>query len=194
MTETEQAAAMPEGEFSDPFERLIEGERRKKNRLHLCVCIAVTAAVVLVLFQFLTGIAFIRGDSMEPNLTDGCAVLFTRREKTYRRGDIVIFRPPGASEVLVKRVAAVAGDRVDIDDKTGTFTVNGASREDVIVNGRTYKRNGGTVFPFTVPGGCIFVLGDNREVALDSRVFGAVGVDRVVGKAVFTAAALKSGG
>ena len=193
MAAVQKAAGSSENELPDVFEKHIERERRKKEMRRLCLDLAVTAAAVFVLFRIVAGIAVIRGNSMEPNLTDGSAVLFYRLEKTYRRNDIVIFKTPGTKELLVKRIAAVAGDRVDIDNRTGTFTVNGVSRENAIINGKTYKRDSGVIFPLTVPGGCVFVLGDNREIALDSRSFGAISVDRLVGKVVFEVRALKGG-
>lgn len=175
------------------LEKSVEKERRKKSRHRLCLDLAVTAAAVLVLFRIVCGIAVVQGDSMEPSLTNGNTVFFYRLETAYQRNSIVIFMPPGQKGLLIKRVVAVAGDRVDIDDKTGTFLVNGVSRQEEAANGRTYQRSGGIAFPFTVPKGCVFVLGDNRETALDSRSFGAVGINSLVGKVFFEARILNHG-
>lgn len=122
---------------------------------------------------------------MKPNLTNGSLALFYRLNGTYRKNDIVIFRSPGRGEVLIKRVVAVAGDQVDIDDKTGELLVNGTVQQEDSIKGKTYTREGGVQFPLTVPDGYVFVLGDNREAALDSRNFDAVSVKNLIGKVFF---------
>lgn len=172
------------------FEKRIRLERKKKSRLRLCFDLILTAAVVFLLFSVIAGIAVVQGDSMKPNLTNGSAALFFRLDRSYRPNDIVIFRPEGKNETLIKRIAAVAGDKVDIDDKTGTFLVNGTAEQGSPAIGKTFSRSGGIVFPFTVPNGCVFVLGDNRETALDSRVIGTVGTGDIIGKVFFEIKAL----
>lgn len=172
------------------FEKRIRLERKKKSRLRLCFDLALTAVVVFLLFSVIAGIAVVQGDSMKPNLTNGSAAVFFRLDHTYGRNDIVIFRPEGKNEILIKRIAAVAGDKVDIDDKTGTFLVNGTAEQGNLAIGKTFSRSGGIVFPFTVPNGCVFVLGDNRETALDSRVIGTVGTGSIIGKVFFEIKAL----
>ena len=82
-------------------------------------------------------------------------------------------------------MVAVAGDQVDIDDKTGELLVNGTVQQEDSIKGRTYTREGGVQFPLTVPDGYVFVLGDNREAALDSRNFDAVSVKNLIGKVFF---------
>lgn len=178
---------------SRPKHMDVEDERRERGRRRFCLDLLITAAAVFVLFRVIAGIAVVQGDSMKPNLTNGSVILFYRLENSYKRNDIVILKVDGRKNFLVKRVAAVAGDRVDIDDKTGTLLVNGADRQKETMNGKTYTRDGGVTFPLTVPSGCIFVLGDNREAALDSRSFGAVTVDSLVGKVFFEARILKGG-
>lgn len=167
------------------FEKRIQKERREKNRFRLCFDLIVTAAVVFVLFSVIFGIAVVQGDSMEPSLTSGSLALFYRLDHTYRRNDIVLFRPNGRNELLIKRIVAVAGDTVDIDDQSGTLRINGTAEQEDTVVGKTYSREGGATFPLKVPDGCVFVLGDNREAALDSRSIGTIGARDVVGKVLF---------
>ena len=128
---------------------------------------------------------------MKPNLTSGSAALFLRHS-TYKKNDIVIFKPSGKEELLIKRVVAVAGDKVDIDDKAGTLLINGATQQEDTIIGKTYKRDGGVTFPLTVPNGCVFVLGDNREVAMDSRNLGTINTQSLIGKVVFEIKILKN--
>lgn len=167
------------------LERRIRKERRKKDRIRLCLDLIVTAAVIFVLFGVAFGIAVVQGDSMEPNLTNGSLTLFCRLDHTYRRNDIVLFRPNGGNELLIKRIVAVAGDTVDIDDQSGTLRINGTAEQEVGAVGKTYSREGGTTFPLKVPEGSVFVLGDNRETALDSRSIGTIRVRDMIGKVFF---------
>lgn len=185
MTAEHKTAGPAEVNTRSIFDERIRQERRKKSTFRLCLDLFVTAAVVFLLFSVIAGIAVVQGDSMKPNLTNGSAAVFFRLDHNYRRNDIVIFQPAGKNDLLIKRVAAVAGDKVDIDDKTGTFLVNGTAEQGSPSIGKTFSRSGGVTFPFTVPNGCVFVLGDNRETALDSRVIGTVGTGDIIGKVVF---------
>ena len=185
MTAEHQAAEAPQTGAGRVLEKRLRKARRKKSRDRLCLALIVTAAAVFVLSGVVFGIAVVRGDSMEPSLTSGSLALFYRLDHTYRRNDIVLFRPNGRNELLIKRIVAVAGDRVDIDDQTGTLLINGTAEREAAAVGKTYSRTGGTAFPLRVPDGCVFVLGDNREAALDSRSIGPIGVGGVVGKVFF---------
>lgn len=167
------------------FEKHIRKERRKKSRLRLCVDIILTAAVVFVLFSVISGIAVIQGDSMQPNLTNGSLALFYRLDHAYQRNDIVLFKSPIGNELLIKRIVAIAGDKVDIDDKTGELLINGKVQQENTAIGKTYARTGGPALPLTVPRDSVFVMGDNREVALDSRSIGTIKNEILLGKVIF---------
>lgn len=84
-------------------------------------------------------------------------------------------------EMLVKRVIGVAGDVVDI--KEGYVYVNGSKLTESYVKGSTYA--GKITLPVTVGKNQLFVLGDNREVSVDSREFGLIDLKQLEGKAVF---------
>ncbi|MCL5038416.1 MAG: signal peptidase I, partial [Firmicutes bacterium] len=94
------------------------------------------------------------------------------------RGDVVVFRYPlDPSRDFIKRVIAVGGDYVEI--RLGQIYVNGQAIEEPYVANRDLQS-----YPKTrVPPGSIFVLGDNRRNSEDSRVFGAVELRYVKGKA-----------
>lgn len=82
---------------------------------------------------------------------------------------------------LVKRVIGVPGDTVDIKD--GKVYINGEAQDEPYVKGETSKRD--FQLPVKVPDGKYFVLGDNRVVSKDSRIFGFIDKNQVEGKAVF---------
>jgi signal peptidase I len=124
----------------------------------------------------------VASSSMSPTLHDGDEVLVEKvgpRLGRVGRTDVVVFTAPGTrSTLMVKRVAAVAGDRVGIED--GLLVVNGRSVVERYLDQATVD---GVYFgPVTVPSGSVFVLGDDRADSVDSRVFGSVPVGRVVGR------------
>lgn len=107
-----------------------------------------------------------------------------------KAGDIVVFDNPNATsdhDILVKRVIATAGQTVDLRD--GAVYVDGERLDEPYAAGRSYPLDmqapGVAVsFPYTVPAGCVWVMGDNRENSADSRYFGAVLQDSITGIAV----------
>lgn len=167
------------------LDKRIRKEKRKKNRLHLFLEIIITVITIFILFGVIAGIGIVQGDSMKPSLTNGSIALFYRLSDTYKKNDIVIFKSSGEKKYLIKRVIAVAGDTVDIDDKTGQLLINGNIQKNDTSIGSTYKKEGGVTLPLTVPQGYVFVMGDNREVALDSRYFGTIYTKSLMGKVFF---------
>lgn len=185
MIDNKEITLPEDKEFLDFFEKRILKERKKKSRHRLYLDLVITAIVVFILFSVVAGLAIVQGDSMKPNFTDGSVALFYRLDKTYDVNDIVIFYPAGEDELLIKRVVAIAGDIVDIDEKTGELMVNDVVQDSSMIYGKTYSRTDGVTLPYTVPAGSVFVMGDNREVAKDSRDFGAVASDELLGKVTF---------
>jgi signal peptidase I len=121
--------------------------------------------------------------SMSPTYSTGDELLVRRSglgADRPGRGDVVVLRALDGGGLLVKRVAAVAGDRVGIRD--GRLVVNGDVVAEPYVD---HARVDGTYFgPVDVPAGSVFVLGDNRSDSVDSRDFGPVPWARVEGLVV----------
>jgi signal peptidase I len=140
------------------------------------------AIVIAVLINlFLAQATRVYGSSMEPNLhTDQRLVVekVSYRLHSPRRGDVVVIRmPERGPELLIKRVIALPGETLEI--RGGVVSINGQPiEEEYLVNKTT-----GTYGPTTVPGGHVFVMGDNRGASNDSRMFGPVTLERVVGRA-----------
>jgi signal peptidase I len=140
------------------------------------------AIVIAVLINlFLAQATRVYGSSMEPNLhTDQRLVVekISYRLHSPRRGDVVVIRmPERGPELLIKRVIGLAGETIEI--RSGVVYINEQPlEEDYLV-----RKASGTYGPTTIPEGHVFVMGDNRGASNDSRVFGPVSLDRVVGRA-----------
>lgn len=164
---------------------LAPGSERGASLLHAIVeiVIIVVAALALALLiqQFLVKPFVIPSESMVPTLVQGDRVLvnrFTYRFGDPRRGDVVVFQSPLSTDDYIKRVVAVGGDTVAVRD--GRLYVNGASQDEPYLNDELMADDFAEV---TVPPGACFVMGDNRNNSGDSRVFGPIPKDTILGKA-----------
>ena len=146
-------------------------------------------AIALLVEAFLIQAFWIPSPSMEPTLDVGDRVLVNKLSYKFHdvhRGDVVVFeRPPGASsgengeiKDLIKRVIAIGGDT--IEGKEGDVYVNGERIDENYLEPGTPTDN----LPATkIPAGQVFVMGDNRTNSEDSRVFGPIDEDAIVGRA-----------
>ena len=146
---------------------------------------------VVLVFTFLVRLIGVDGHSMVPTLQNGdrLLVLSSLLDSDYEYGDIVVLREESfLEEPIVKRVIATEGQTVDIDFEAGVVYVDSEALDEPYINEPTYMEEG-TEFPLTVPEGCIFVMGDNRNHSSDSRDsrLGTVDTRCVLGKAVFLA-------
>ncbi len=137
--------------------------------------------IALVIQLFLAQATRVYGQSMEPNLhTDQRLVVekVSYRLHAPRRGDVVVLHlPDRGSELLIKRVIGLPGETVEI--RNGTVYINGEPLDEPYVTHRSSE----TLAPRTVPPLHVFVLGDNRSASNDSRVFGPVHRNNIVGRA-----------
>ena len=139
----------------------------KLEWLHDSIHLIVLVAALFVIFRFVIGFSIVGGESMLPQLSDGDLVVYFRMARDYEPGD-------------VKRVAAVGGDEVDLRD--GKVYVNGRLLYDKWAEGETFEESGAVIYPYKVREGNVFVLGDNREVSMDSRRFGEVNLRQIRGR------------
>ena len=147
----------------------------------LLVSLVISAFIIIFLYQPVK----VEGTSMLPGLDDQERIFinkFVYHLEPIERGDIVVFRyPRDTSKSYIKRVIAVGGDRVRIQD--GQVFVNGRRvREPYVPNEYDDDRS----YPDTiVPENSYFLLGDHRSSSSDSRDFGPVSRSYIYGKAVF---------
>lgn len=176
--------------------------------------IAITVVGSLILASLINtkvfAMAKVEKESMENTLYNNERLLldkFSYNFESPKRGDIIVFLSneekgnlieesyiflrevaslkliPDTRERYIKRVIAVTGDEVNISG--GNVYVNGEKLDEPYIKGETNVRN--IKFPLIVGENEIFVLGDNREVSLDSRNFGTIKINKVEGRAVFRA-------
>jgi signal peptidase I len=151
--------------------------------LRSTIGILITVAAVAVLIAtLLLPVLQIYGTSMANTLMDGDIVVSVK-EKNLKRQDVVAFYYN--NKILVKRVIASAGEWVDIDED-GTVTVDGEVLEEPYLMDKALGECDIT-FPYQVPEGRYFVMGDHRSVSVDSRstTVGCVSEEQIVGKLVF---------
>ena len=154
--------------------------------LEIVQALALAVIISVILNLFVVQVTEVRQRSMESTLLQGDRVLVSKvdyRFGTPGRGDIVVFQPTTDSTIpYVKRVAAVAGDVVDLRD--GSLYVNGTKTDYPGAHGITTPQSPALVFPLTIPADSFFALGDNRQASQDSRSFGPQPDDRIIGKVI----------
>ena len=148
--------------------------------LNLVIKIAVIALAAWLIFTFMYGLQRNTDPGMAPMVKDGDLTMFYRLDKDYAIDDLLVLKFRG--ELQVRRVVAKAGDVVDIT-KAG-LVVNGALQQEPNIYQETRRYEGGVSFPLTVGQGQVFVLGDARENATDSRIYGPVNTKDTLGKAI----------
>ena len=144
-----------------------------------------TLVVLLLVHSFVVEPVRVRSNSMEPTVPAGAVLLIDKistRVGDPHRGEIVIASDPRTGASIVKRVVAVAGDSVGIDN--GLLVVNGVTVVERYIDNRDMA---GYYFgPDVVPPGHVFLLGDSRATSEDSRAFGSVDVDAIDGRLLAT--------
>ena len=163
----------------DPAVKKAKRVRRVKMFFMTLLEFAAIVFIVGVLFYIAYGVSKVDGDSMYPTLHDKDMIIYSRLEKDFKRGDIIAI-DMGNGEGFVKRVAAVAGDTVNISE--GIVYVNGREWKVEKAMGETVTFKGKVEYPVILQENEVFVIGDNRENSEDSRIFGPIQTDSIKGR------------
>lgn len=145
-------------------------EKVKKEIFEWVKVFALAIVFAFIITQFIKP-TLVRGDSMYSTLEEGDYLIINRMSYKFKepeRGDIIVFKSDlqqddGSSKDLVKRVIGVSGDTVKIENSK--VYVNGEELVEPYINDEVTEGDIDTV----VPENSVFVLGDNREISLDSR-------------------------
>lgn len=160
------------------------------EQLDACV---KTVVVALLLYTFVFALSTVKEFSMFPTVNDNDKVfIYSFMYKPKYKDIVVITKPNVRNHNLIKRVIATGGQTVDIDPVEGKVFVDGKELKEEYIKEPTF-RVADVEFPVTVPEGCIFAMGDNRNYSADSRDawIGMIDERYVRGKVVFRVWPLK---
>jgi signal peptidase I len=187
-----------------------EARPRRRSALWEIVETLVLALLIFVAVRSVILNFRVDGLSMEPTLDSGQMLLVNRQVYFHfdsnrvlnwipfvdregeniiypfhppRRGDIVVLHPPvDQGKPYIKRVIGLPGERIAIHD--GGVYINGERLQEDYLNGVTTSWGGSVGHEeVTIPEGRVFVMGDNRNNSTDSRIFGTIEIDEIIGKA-----------
>ncbi len=175
-------------------EKIMNKEFKEKT-INLIETITIALGISLFLFFFVVIPSQVEGRSMEPTFYTG-ERLYTNRlshwfngtsvgevlNLDYKRGDIVVLQIPG-NDALIKRIIGLPGEKIEI--KNGHFYINDQLLKEDYLDPSVETQGGSFLrekIPQNIPEGYYFVAGDNRSVSNDSRYFGFVKTEWLIGK------------
>lgn len=159
--------------------------------LDIAQTLLIAAAFFLIIYVFIARPFEVNGDSMYPNFEDKEYIITSLLSKRFgvpQRGDVIVFKaPPEPEKDFIKRVIGVPGDKITLRD--GDVYINGQRLDESSYLSPTIKTFGGSFLrenaEITVPSDSFFVMGDNRPYSSDSREWGFVDKDLIIGNSFF---------
>ena len=145
--------------------------------------LALFAALFAVIFLWVLGVQINRGDRMYPFILDGDLVV-TYKLGSYREGDVVVYRNPETGRSEISRISAVGPAEVLIS-YSGQLLVDGFTREDRVFYLTRPLEESALTYPYQVGQDRYFLLDDHRNAGRDSRLFGELSKEDLLGKVVY---------
>lgn len=148
----------------------------------IVIVVGIIISVSIILIATFGTFYFVYGNDMENVLKENDLV-WVHKTKNVGRGDVVAFYYN--NKILVRRIIALNGDKVDMDQKGHMFVNDKMVKEDYLKKASDYKHRD-IVYPYTVSKHSYFVLGDNRSLSVDSRMkdLGTIKKKDIIGKVV----------
>lgn len=164
-----------------------EKNNNVKNIILILIKLIFVLTVIVGTFTFIFGILRYQNIGMDGEIKPGDLAIYFRLNKNYRRGDLVVASINDSNKknkpAEIYRVIALSGDKVDIRD--GDLYVNDIKQVENYVKTKTKRLEEGVEFPLVVSKNNVFILSDNREQVLDSRIVGDISVKKLKGKLIF---------
>ena len=168
--------------------KIKRSERSVKDYQYFVLRLLILVVVLWVLLFQIVGVTHMNSSDMYPRIDAGDFLLFYRLDTDVRAQDIVVFEKVtpnsrGEKQLFISRVVAVAGDTVEISDAE-RLIVNGNAVIESNIFYSTPRYEGFTEYPLTLGPGECFVLADSRNGGTDSRYFGPVEQDEILGTVI----------
>ena len=140
----------------------------------------IIIGIVILIRSFIITPVVVSGDSMYPNYKDNEVLLLSKLSDDIERFDVVVINN---DDKIIKRIIGLPGDTVEYKDNV--LYINGEKVKEDYKHGETYDFDVSEISKYEkIPKGYYLVLGDNREVSADSRVYGLFSEDKIDGKVV----------
>ena len=183
-TEVLENSVKPDGGTARSKDSNVLGKEPGSDLYDWVQCLVAALLFCVLLFAFFVRIIGIVGSSMIPTFIDGDSVVISKLFYKPQQGDIVVLRKDSfQEEPIIKRIIATEGQTVDINFEEGIVYVDGEALDEPYTAEPTYNQIDfdGMI---TVPENCVFVMGDNRNGSLDSRldVIGCVDERYIMGR------------
>ncbi len=151
----------------------------------------LAASIFLIVYIFFFRPFQVNGISMFPTFKNGEYILtnlITLRLSPLKRGDVIVFiAPVDNTKDFIKRIIGLPGEKIFLHN--GYVYINGKKLDESVYLASSIRTYAGAYLgedqPFTVPQGDYFVMGDNRPESSDSRAFGPIHADSIIGKSFF---------
>lgn len=171
----------------------IRKTKKRKEIVDWIISLVVVIFVALIVRSFVVGTTIVKGISMQPTFEHNDYVILNKIAYKFsepKRGDIVVcsYDKGTQEENIIKRVIGTPGDVIDVkigDEYQYIVLVNGEAIDESYLP-ENMEQKGDIEYPYTVPEGCYFVMGDNRNSSNDSRskAIGAIPKENIGGKVI----------